>query len=62
MGGGHDIYISDNCNFNKMSGSNYGYTYKLPSGIKYFSKEAKGYLAGSKNFKVIDIETYSVKY
>ena len=55
FGGGNDIIIYDNCN----SSSNYScgdYTYDLPQGV-----DNKTYLAGAKNFKVKDIEVYSVR-
>ena len=32
FGGGHDLYISNNCNTNTGSNTNIGYTYKCPFG------------------------------
>ena len=55
FGGGHDIYISDNCNTNTKSYSNGDYTYELPSGVNTGT-----YFAGSSNFTVKEIEVYSV--
>eukprot|EP00347_Sterkiella_histriomuscorum_P006620 403352073 len=60
FGGGCDIAIGDN--FDKhSSNSNLGSTYELPNGYKYQSIEAKQYLAGQKNFKILEIQVYSVQ-
>jgi len=56
FGGGSDISICDNCNNNNNSYSNGNHTYNLPEGV-----DNKTYLAGACNFKVKDIEVYSVK-
>jgi len=56
FGGGHDIYICDNCNIDNSNYSNGNHTYDLPQGVNN-----KTYLAGAHNFKVKDIEVYSVK-
>ncbi|KAJ5067397.1 pep-cterm sorting domain-containing protein [Anaeramoeba ignava] len=41
--------------------SNFGYSYNLPNGINYGTKEAKCYLAGSYNSWVVDeLETYFI--
>ena len=47
IGGGDDLYISNDCNINTSSGSNLGHSYELPNGYTYGSTEAKNYLAGS---------------
>jgi len=59
FGGGFDIHLCDQCNSKTNSYSNFGYSFNLPSGIA-FGAEAKSYLAGSYNFKVTDVETYSL--
>lgn len=61
FGGGKDIHISDNCNSNKNSHSNFGHTYQSPEGIEYESADAKSYLAGGFNFKVEEIEVYQLE-
>ncbi|CDW73378.1 tldc domain-containing protein [Stylonychia lemnae] len=60
FGGGCDIYISNDCNINQSSNSNLGHTYMAPQGFKKDDQFCKDYLAGSYNFKVIEIEVYSV--
>ncbi|KAJ5075458.1 pep-cterm sorting domain-containing protein [Anaeramoeba ignava] len=41
--------------------SNFGYNYNLPDGIKFKSKEANSYLAGSENSWIVDeLETYFI--
>ena len=40
--------------------SNIGNSYQAPLGIKYDTFESKSYLAGSRNFKVLEIEVYKV--
>ena len=51
FGGGHDIYISDKSNENKLS-------YSGGSGNSYIS--AYSTIAGSKNFQVLEIEVYRI--
>lgn len=62
FGKGHDIKISSNCNFNSESYTNMGHTYQLPAGVFVNSEEAKSYLGGAFNFKVIEIEVYRVVF
>ncbi|CDW77767.1 UNKNOWN [Stylonychia lemnae] len=59
---GHDsdIYINSGCNVSQSGYSNLGGTYMPPEGLKYGEQQAKDYLAGSYQFKVIEIEVYSV--
>lgn len=40
FGGGHDLYLCDNCNTTNSSYSNFGHTYKCPDGIAYGATEA----------------------
>jgi len=54
FGGGNDICIYDNCNINNNYSSG-NCTYDLPQGV-----DNNTYLAGAYNFKVKDIEVYSV--
>lgn len=59
FGGGHDLKVGDGCGNGSIS--NLGSTYLLPnSNIKFSSNEAQCYLAGSKNFKVLEYEVYSL--
>ena len=59
FGGGHDIHLCDNCNSSNSSYSNFGHTFNTP-GAQYGTEQAKSYLAGSYNFKVLEIETYQL--
>ena len=58
-GSGHDICIHDNCNTNNSNYSNFPTSY---SSSKYTSitQESKAYLAGAYNFKVIEIEVFTI--
>ena len=56
IGAGCDIYISDRCNENCESGSNFGGSYQLPFGLEFGTKKARGYLAGMENFVVSEYE------
>eukprot|EP00347_Sterkiella_histriomuscorum_P019369 403341890 len=56
-----DIGIRDNCDKNSDSISDLGFTYELPKGYKQKSDETNSYLAGQYNFKVLEIEVYSLE-
>lgn len=56
---GNDIYISDNCDKNTKSLSNFGQMYETPEDIEFGEDSARTYLAGSFTFKVEEIEVYS---
>ena len=56
MGGGHDLYLYDNCHINNSSCSNLSSTYGKNQGGFYTS------LAGSENFVVDEIEVFEVIY
>jgi hypothetical protein len=56
FGGGHDFNIADQANINNSSYSNLGYTYELPAG------KDNTWLAGAYNFKVLQIEVFTVKF
>ena len=58
FGGGHVLYISDNCHVNIARYSNLGKSYKLPAGYVYDSDEARRLLAGTYNFKVDEYEVF----
>ena len=60
FGGGHDLYISNDCNSNTKSYSDLGDSYEAPDGFKYQSGQARSYLAGSLNFSVSEIEVYKI--
>ncbi len=62
FGGGHDFYLSANCNNNTSSYSNLGYTYSLPPNTTYNTNEAKSFLAGCYNFQVEEYEVFGIKY
>ena len=55
-----DFAIQDGCNLNSKSCSYLGSTYN-PYRMKYKSKEANCYLAGSESFRVKEIEVFSIK-
>ena len=55
-GSGHDLYIADQANVNTSSYSNLGNIYELPAG------KDNTWLAGSYQFKVLEIEVFSVKF
>jgi hypothetical protein len=58
--GGADIRITDSSDQNQSSFCNFGSSYEPPQGLIKGSEEAKKYLAGSYNFKTIDIEVFQV--
>jgi hypothetical protein len=53
-----DLRISSESNSNIYSGSNIGYSYKHPDYARE-SDEANSFLAGSNEFKVLEIEIYT---
>ena len=66
FGGGNgrsnDIRIFDDCDNKKTSISSLGCSYDPPQGYICGSSYAKQYLGGSYEFKVVEIETFSVNY
>jgi hypothetical protein len=58
---GYDINLCGNCNDNETSFADLGQAYTPPSGITYKSDEAKKFLAGSFNFRVLEIEIFLVE-
>ncbi|XP_046852219.1 uncharacterized protein LOC124445537 [Xenia sp. Carnegie-2017] len=58
FGGGHDIYIANNAVSYSNFYTNFGYTYKLPSGYSYGSTKAKNLLAGSYKFIPNEVEAF----
>ena len=58
----YDILLADNCDVDKLSHSNFGFTYVLPDDLEYDSDEAKKYLAGSEYFGVKDFEVFKVNF
>jgi hypothetical protein len=58
FGFGSDLCISDNCNLNTQSYTNFGYSYETPKDVKEGSKEGDKYLAGAQSFGVVEIEVY----
>ena len=61
-GSGYVLYISNDCNKNTSSyDPGYGGQYELPEGMDSVSEESKCYLAGSENFKVLELEVYALQ-
>lgn len=60
--GGGDIWINNNCKSNNYSYSYLGTDFELPIGIAKDSNKANSYLAGSHRFKVLEIETFAIKF
>ena len=59
FGGGHDLHIRDNSHVSAGSYTNFGHTYKPPSGYKYNTAEVRALLAGSYNkFMPTEIEVF----
>ncbi|CDW72897.1 UNKNOWN [Stylonychia lemnae] len=63
FGGGisNDIAIQNDCNNNSNSLCSLGGTYQTPFGFNKEEQFVKDYLGGSYNFKVMEIEVYSVQ-
>jgi len=59
FGGGHDLYIANDCNVNSSSYSNLGHTYES-NGYAYGSTEARSYLAGSYSFTILEMEVFKI--
>ena len=62
--GNAEIWLKKDCNINKNSYSYLGVGgyYELPDGIIKNTEEAKSYLAGSHNFKVLELEVYKLEW
>ena len=58
FGGGRDLFIANNANKNKGSYTNFGYTYRPPSGYGFRSSNTKALLAGSYRFTPDEVEVY----
>jgi hypothetical protein len=58
FGAGYDVRIYNNPQVNQ-SLSNFGYTYQLPPGYVYNSKQAKNLLAGQYQFLTTEIEVFN---
>eukprot|EP01080_Neovahlkampfia_damariscottae_P003599 gene3599-6334_t len=58
FGSGHDLYICNNSNTTNSSYSNYPYSYNTP---KDFTGTQNTFLAGSYNFKTIEIEVFGLQ-
>ena len=59
-GGGHDLKIAMKCNEQKSSYSNLGYTYNCDP-LSYNTNEAKAFFGGEYQFKVEELEIYTIK-
>ena len=53
-----DIFIQSG----EVSSANLGKKYKLPDNMERDSVEARSYLGGAENFKVKEIEVFTVKF
>eukprot|EP00347_Sterkiella_histriomuscorum_P005061 403358051 len=60
FGSGNDLCLYNQCDVNKSSDSYFGHAYKLPPGYTQGTDDARKYLAGEYQFKVLEIEVYSV--
>ena len=58
----YDLQISDDCNINNNSISNFGNTYTNLEDIKFNTTIGKTYLAGEHKFIVKEIEVYSLEF
>jgi len=58
LGNAHDIYISDNCSTIGTSYCNPGFGFHAPSPYVYRKADTKALMAGTRNFKVKEIEVY----
>ncbi|CDW78645.1 tldc domain-containing protein [Stylonychia lemnae] len=61
FGRGNDIRINDDCNNNRDSLCNLGGTFNPQLDYKWQDQQAQEHLAGSYQFKVIEIEVYSIQ-
>lgn len=60
-GSGCVLVLNNNCNSNNSSyDPGYNGMYELPEGMEKSSNESKCYLAGSKSFKVLELEVYTL--
>ena len=57
FGGGNDIRIVNKANANTDSYTNFGYTYRPPSGYTYNTDKVKNLLAGTYKFTPNEVET-----
>ena len=57
FGGGHDIHIANNANYNQLSYSNFGCYYQSPPGVR----DVHTLLAGSYKFTPTEIEGRKIK-
>ena len=58
FGGGHDLYLSNQCHLNTNSFTNVGHTYRPPLGYNYTSTHARSVLAGSYHFRCHEYEVF----
>ena len=58
FGGGFDIYIANNAKSSSSSYSNFGYSYRAPSGYSYGNTKIKNLLAGSYKFTPDEVEVF----
>jgi hypothetical protein len=58
FGYGHDFHIANNANANTGSYTNFGHTYRPPSGYSSSSTKAKNLLAGTYQFTPNEVETF----
>ena len=58
FGGGHDINIKSYAHSSTNSYTNFGYTYRPPSGYGYGQYKTRALLAGSYKFRPSEIEVF----
>lgn len=59
FGGGNDIYINSGSDTNRESYSDFGHTYKHPD-YAYQTERAQSILAGSYEYKTLEIEVFNL--
>ena len=59
-GGVSDIRIFNDSNLKSNNYTKFGFSFTPPSGITFGSEQGNAYLAGTKNFKVKEIEVYAL--
>ena len=60
IGNGHDLRISSNADRNTGSYTNFGHSYRPPSGYSHDNSNTQALLAGSYHFTPTEVEVYYV--
>ncbi|TNV76646.1 hypothetical protein FGO68_gene12750 [Halteria grandinella] len=59
--GFRDLCIDDDCDQNEKSRSDLGFNFYAAHNNRYLDERAKNWLAGSQNFKVVEIEVFKLQ-